>query len=151
MAELYFGDRLLVLPGVRYESTKVDYTGHQVFYDAGGTYVSTQPVTGGDTHGFLLPGFHVKYAFTSSSNLRVAYTRTLARPNYYDLVPYQVGLQEDGEIRRGKFKRGRFAQLGAAAAKGGHLHGYADGGSLRKEPRQLLRAALLLIGGRDFS
>jgi TonB-dependent receptor len=101
MAELYLGDKLLVLPGVRYESTKVDYTGYQVLYDDGGDYVSTQPITGGDTHGFLLPGFHVKYAFTPSSNLRVAYTRTLARPNYYDLVPYQVVFQEDGEISRG--------------------------------------------------
>jgi TonB-dependent receptor len=101
MAELYIGDKLLVLPGVRYESTKVDYTGNRVLYDEGGGYISTQPVPGGDTHGFLLPGFHVKYAFTPASNLRVAYTRTLARPNYYDLVPYQLVFQEDGEISRG--------------------------------------------------
>ena len=101
MAELYLGDKLLLLPGVRYESTKVDYSGYQVVYDDGGDYVSTQPVTGGDTHGFLLPGLHLKYAFNPSANLRVAYTRTLARPNYYDLVPYQVVFQEDGEISRG--------------------------------------------------
>ncbi len=101
MGEFYIGDKLLVLPGVRYESTKVDYTGYQVLYDDGGDYVSTQAVTGGDTHGVLLPGFHLKYAFTPSSNLRVAYTRTLARPNYYDLVPYQLVFQEDGEISRG--------------------------------------------------
>jgi TonB-dependent receptor len=101
MAELYIGDKLLVLPGVRFESTTVDYSGYQVVYDDGGDYLSTQPVTGGDTHGFFLPGFHVKYAFNPSSNLRAAYTRTLARPNYYDLVPYQLVFQEDGEISRG--------------------------------------------------
>ncbi len=101
MAEIYVGDKLLVLPGIRYESTKVDYLGYQVLYDDGGDYVSTQSVTGGDTHGFLLPGFHVRYSIDPSTNLRLAYTRTLARPNYYDLVPYQLVFQEDGEISRG--------------------------------------------------
>jgi TonB-dependent receptor len=101
MAELNLSDKLLLLPGVRYESTKVDYTGNEVLYDDGGDYVSTQSVSGGDTHGFFLPGFHVKYAFTPSANLRFAYTRTLARPNYFDLVPYQLVFQEDVEISRG--------------------------------------------------
>jgi TonB-dependent receptor len=101
MAELYLGDKLLILPGVRYELTKVDYTGNEVIYDAGGDYVDTRPVDGGDTHGYVLPGLHVRYAITPSSNLRAAYTRTLARPNYYDLVPYQLVFQEDGEISRG--------------------------------------------------
>lgn len=101
MAELYLSDKLLILPGVRYESTKVDYTGNQVLFDDGGDYLSTLPISGNDTHGFFLPGFHVKYAFDASSNLRFAYTRTLARPNYFDLVPYQLVFQEDGEITRG--------------------------------------------------
>mgnify|MGYP003380616472 CR=1 FL=1 len=32
---------------------------------------------------------------------RQAYTRTIARPNYVDLVPYQLVFQEDAEIARG--------------------------------------------------
>ncbi len=101
MVEFHLGDRLLLLPGVRYEGTKVDYRGNQVLYDAGGNYTSTLPVTGGGTHGFLLPGVHLKYTLDETSNLRFAYTRTLARPNYSDLVPYQIVFQEDGEITRG--------------------------------------------------
>jgi TonB-dependent receptor len=101
MAEIYVGDKLLFLPGVRYESTKVDYAGNTVIYDDEGDYASTSRVTGGDTHGFFLPGVHVRYAFTTRTNLRAAYTRTLARPNYYDLVPYQLVIQEDQEIERG--------------------------------------------------
>jgi TonB-dependent receptor len=101
MAEIYIGDKWMVLPGVRYESTKVDYIGYDVIYDDGGDYVSTSRVTGGDTHGFLLPGLHLRYAFDDRTNLRAAYTRTLARPNYYDLVPYQIVFQEDGDISRG--------------------------------------------------
>ncbi len=101
MAELYSGDRLLILPGLRYEATRVRYTGYDVLYNDDGDYESTQPVTGGDTYGFLLPGLHVRYAIDPSTNLRAAYTRTLARPNYYDLVPYELVFQEDSEISRG--------------------------------------------------
>jgi TonB-dependent receptor len=101
MAEFFIGDRLMVLPGVRYERTSVDYRGFDVLYDDEGDYASTRPVTGGDSNGFLLPGFHLRYALDDSTNLRAAATRTLARPNYYDLVPYQLVFQEDGEIARG--------------------------------------------------
>jgi len=101
MAELYVGDRWLILPGLRYESTSVDYVGYDVLYNEDGDYVSTLPVSGGDTYGFLLPGFHVRFAATPSTNIRAAYSRTLARPNYYDLVPYQIVVTEDEEITRG--------------------------------------------------
>jgi TonB-dependent receptor len=101
MVELFVGSRLLLVPGVRYESTRVDYTGNQVLYDDGGDYASTRPVTGGDTNGFLLPGFHARYSVDDRTNIRAAFTRTLARPNYYDLVPYELVFQEDGEITRG--------------------------------------------------
>jgi TonB-dependent receptor len=101
MAEFFLGPRLVILPGVRYESTKTDYTGYEVLYDDGGDYASTRTLTGGDTYGFLLPGLHLRYSLGGETNLRAAYTRTLARPNYYDLVPYQLVFQEDGEISRG--------------------------------------------------
>ena len=101
MAEIYLGPKLLLLPGVRYESTRVDYQGYQILYDDGGDYVSTSPVTGGDTYGVLLPGVHVRYSPDESTNLRLAYARTLARPNYYDLVPYQIVQQENATIDRG--------------------------------------------------
>jgi TonB-dependent receptor len=101
MAEIFIGDRLMLLPGVRYERTSVDYGGFLVLYDDGGDYASTQPVTGGDSNGFLLPGFHLRYALDEATNVRAAATRTLARPNYYDLVPYQLVFQEDAEMTRG--------------------------------------------------
>jgi TonB-dependent receptor len=101
MAELFLGPRLTLLPGVRVESTKVDYTGYEVLYDADGDYASTRPLTGGETYTQVLPGFHLRYAVTPETNVRAAYTRTLARPNYVDLVPYQLVFQEDSEIARG--------------------------------------------------
>jgi TonB-dependent receptor len=101
MAELFLSPRLTLLPGVRVESTKTDYTGYEVLYNDDGDYVSTKTLTGGDTYTQVLPGFHVRYAVNDKVNLRAAYTRTLARPNYVDLVPYQLVFQEDGEIARG--------------------------------------------------
>ena len=101
MAEFFVGDKLMILPGLRYERTRVDYLGFEVLYDDGGDYASTRPVTGTDATSFLLPGLHVRYALTDATNIRAALTRTLARPNYYDLVPYQLVFQEDGEMTRG--------------------------------------------------
>jgi TonB-dependent receptor len=101
MAELFIGDKLMLLPGLRYESTDVDYTGFEVLYNDDGDYESTRAVSGGDANGFLLPALHARYAVNDMTNVRAAFTRTLARPNYFDLVPYQLVFQEDGEISRG--------------------------------------------------
>jgi TonB-dependent receptor len=101
MAEFFVGNRFMLLPGVRYERTRVDYLGYDVLYDDGGDYASTRPVSGSDASGFFLPGLHARYALTEAANLRAAFTRTLARPNYYDLVPYQLVFQEDAAIARG--------------------------------------------------
>lgn len=101
MAELFLNDKLTILPGLRFERTSLDYTGYEVLFDGDGDYSGTRALTGEDNYGFLLPAFHVKYAIDGSSNLRAAYTRTLARPNYYDLVPYELVFTEDSEITRG--------------------------------------------------
>jgi outer membrane receptor protein involved in Fe transport len=79
----------------------VNYTGYEVLYDDGGDYVSTKALTGSDTYTQVLPGFHVRFGLTDDTSLRAAYTRTIARPNYEDLVPYQLVFQEDSEIERG--------------------------------------------------
>ena len=90
MAEIYLGSKLLLLPGVRVESTRVRYTGYDVLYNDDGDYASTQAVMGRDSYTQFLPSAHLRYAIDQDTNIRAAYTRTLARPNYYDLVPYQL-------------------------------------------------------------
>jgi TonB-dependent receptor len=101
MAELFLSEKLTLLPGVRVESTKVDYTGYQVRFRANGAYDSTRTVTGGDRYTQFLPGLHLRYAIDDDTNVRAAYTRTIARPNYVDLVPYQLVFQENNAITRG--------------------------------------------------
>src|SRR5262249_53152271 len=90
MAEIYAGPKLLVLPGIRYEYSAEDFVGRDVRFAPNGTWLGTLPLPAKANYGVPLPGLHVRYAPTTNTNLRVAVTRTLARPNYYDAVPYRA-------------------------------------------------------------
>jgi TonB-dependent receptor len=95
MVELRPGNRLTIMGGLRFEYSSNSYTGKQIL----GTTVS--PVTGETTQGSWLPALHLRYAFNDAMNLRFAVTRSIARPNYYDLVPYEY-IDTDGDtISRG--------------------------------------------------
>jgi TonB-dependent receptor len=101
MASLQLGAQVQLLGGLRYEHTSLDNTGYAVAFDEEGEYQGTSPVTGSFDYGKLLPMLHLRYALGPRSNLRAAVTRSLARPNFYDLVPYVVINREDEEILRG--------------------------------------------------
>jgi TonB-dependent receptor len=101
MAEVYLGRRLMLLPGVRYERTGVDATGYEVVFDEEGDFDTLSPVTTTRDYGTWLPMLHLRYAVGDRSNLRAALTRSLARPNFSDLTPFSLILQEDSEIERG--------------------------------------------------
>ena len=101
MTEFYVGPRLAIVAGARYESTRVDYTGYQVLFDDEGDYVETTRLTGDNSYGELLPSLHVRYSIADNQNVRGAITRSLARPNYSDVVPKEIVFDEDLEIERG--------------------------------------------------
>lgn len=101
MADLALSSRLSLLTGLRFERTRLDYGGFELLFDEEGDPVSLSPVGDTDDYAVPLPSFHLRYAFTDDTNLRAAVTRSLARPNYYDLVPFQLILEEDSEIERG--------------------------------------------------
>lgn len=101
MAELALSPRLKLVPGLRYESTDVDYTGTRVVFDEEGDFDRLERVPGSNSYGELLPSAHLVFNLDDASNLRAAVTRTLARPNYFDLAPFELVLEEDGEIERG--------------------------------------------------
>ena len=58
-------------------------------------------MTGDTSYGNFLPGVHLVTRFGENSNLRAAVTRTLSRPNFSDLAPFELILEEDQEIVRG--------------------------------------------------
>lgn len=101
MTELYLGEKLSLLPGLRFEHTKVDTTGFEVLFDEDGDFASLNALTGSNSYYQFLPGIHMRYRVTPNTNIRAAFTRSLARPNYVDLTPFQIINEEDEEITRG--------------------------------------------------
>lgn len=101
MAQLGFGDRFVLVPGLRYEQTDVKYTGYRVQFDDEGDYELTEAINGDNSFRNWFPSLHAKYRIGGNTNFRAAYSRSLARPNYVDLVPFQLILREDNELERG--------------------------------------------------
>ncbi len=92
------GDRLFIIAGVRLEHTSQEYQGNQ--YDADkDENTLTDKVS--DSYTNILPGLHFKYNFDKTTILRAAWTNSLARPNYFSLVPYREINREDNEIAIG--------------------------------------------------
>lgn len=101
MAELYLGERLMLLPGFRYEHTETDYRAFQLLFNDEGDLAGVSPIDGKNDYNFIMPALHARYRVGKDINLRAAVTRTLSRPNFVDVVPFQLILEEDGEIERG--------------------------------------------------
>jgi TonB-dependent receptor len=87
----------MIVAGARVEHTSVEYTGNSFDADAE-TYAAK---TGTNSYLNILPSLHVRYEYNPALIIRMAYTNTIARPNYYNLVPYQLFSQDDDEITLG--------------------------------------------------
>lgn len=79
---------LMIVGGVRYERTDIDYEG-RIITTARGRYESLDTLTDTRTQAFLLPQIQLRYAFDNKTNLRAAWTYTYARPNFEDVLPYR--------------------------------------------------------------
>ena len=97
MADHQFSEKLSVIGGLRIEHTSIDYNGN--IFDLDNEEVS--PAEGEQSYSNLMPGLHLKYDIDQNSIIRFAWTNTIARPNYYDLVPYANFSPEDEELERG--------------------------------------------------
>ena len=101
MIDHQFNRKLSVLAGVRMENTSIDYTGNELVLDAEGDIAGTSSVSDDDQYTNILPGVHIKYDITDNTILRLAWTNTLARPNYFNLVPFREVNFEDDELTVG--------------------------------------------------
>ncbi|TXE09570.1 TonB-dependent receptor [Seonamhaeicola algicola] len=94
MTEQKLSDKLNVMVGVRVESTKTEATGNQIEDEE--DLVGT--ITDEKDYVHILPGVHFKYNVSDNTILRFAWTNTLARPNYADVVPTVDVVNDDEEI-----------------------------------------------------
>lgn len=101
MTEQKITDQFAVLAGVRIENTRTVATGNIVNYDSDGDFESFVPVTDKGSYTNFLPSVHLKYSINPKTIIRFAYTNTIARPNYVELVPFRNILREDDAIELG--------------------------------------------------
>ncbi len=76
-----------LLAGARVEATSSEYSTHDVNL--------RQVVSASQNYVDVLPSAHLRYALTGSSNVRLSVGRSMSRPNYFDLVPYNYVGEED--------------------------------------------------------
>ncbi|GGH36256.1 TonB-dependent receptor [Mangrovimonas yunxiaonensis] len=91
-------DKFSVLAGVRLEHTVINSQGNELEFDTNGDVSGIQEVVDESSYTNVLPGVHLKYNISDNTVLRLAWTNTLARPNYVDMVPYREINREDEEI-----------------------------------------------------
>lgn len=86
-------NKLMIIGGLRYEKTDIDYTGARVVL-SGNRFIGIDTLTDQRTHEFLLPQVQMKYDINENFNIRTALTYTYSRPNFDDVLPYR---EEDRE------------------------------------------------------
>ncbi|MBD3287421.1 TonB-dependent receptor [candidate division KSB1 bacterium] len=100
MPEINIGSSLMLVPGVRYESNRTEYTGYRgnrlgVLREWQRTPVDT--VTKERDNDFFLPMIQTFYKPTNWLTLKAGYTHTLQRPNYDNIMPGWV-ITNQGQI-----------------------------------------------------
>jgi TonB-dependent receptor len=105
MTELNFGPKVMFIAGVRAEDTRLSYsaiTGLLTKEDyQAWVILNPRDTTNSRSYLELFPMFHLRYKVAKWADIRLAVTRTLARPNYADLAPWQRINDDDLTVRRG--------------------------------------------------
>ncbi|MGK9475373.1 TonB-dependent receptor [Melioribacter sp. OK-6-Me] len=97
MLEQNVDKNLKIIAGFRVENTSLDYAGNEFNEET----EEINKTYGSDSYTNFLPGVHIKFNLSPNLILRAAWTNTIARPNYYDLVPYRNIITEDNELEVG--------------------------------------------------
>lgn len=82
-------DRLWAQLGIRFEATHTDTTGNQVVSDDQGAFLFTRKQRAVNDYLNFFPTIEARYKLTPGFQLRGGWYTALARPNYFDLAPYQ--------------------------------------------------------------
>jgi TonB-dependent receptor len=96
---------LLIIPGIRIEHTYNNFksiTGTPVTgEDATPNLANAKDTTGVRTYDDFLPMIQMKYKIADWIDVRAAVTKTISRPNYYDLVPWEASSILDHTLDKG--------------------------------------------------
>lgn len=105
MAELNVGPLLMILPGIRLERTirnyKSAYGEAQVDENGNVIILGRTDSVGTVSFNEFLPMIQARYKLTEWFDVRIAVTKSLARPDYSDLVPWERISYSSGTVERG--------------------------------------------------
>ena len=105
MSEVRLSPKLMILPGVRFEKTFNDYksiTGTPTTSeDETPNLIGARDTTGGRSYYDILPMIQMKYKAADWFDVRASVTKTLSRPDYFSLVPWQQISILDATINKG--------------------------------------------------
>ncbi|MEM9885880.1 MAG: TonB-dependent receptor [Bacteroidota bacterium] len=95
--------KLTLIPGVRVERTDTDFEGlfGRSFESEGQVFISAKDTLGNNDYTEVLPMIQMKYQVLPWMDIRAAATKTLARPNFFDLIPWQQIDDINGVVQRG--------------------------------------------------
>ncbi|MCX7834511.1 MAG: TonB-dependent receptor [bacterium] len=98
MGDLLFGPFWRVVGGVRLEKTV------QTFQTYAVTSVTSGTESGGPIHTDILPSLSITYKLNTDMNLRLSGSRTIANPDYAEIVPTEDSDYYEGETKSGNPK-----------------------------------------------
>ncbi|MFO7670359.1 MAG: TonB-dependent receptor, partial [Bacteroidales bacterium] len=87
MAEINLGQRLTIIPGVRFEQLHNEYSAYNVSQNTMNFYAIEDTLTKPVDQNNLLPHLHLRYRITDWWDFRFSYNHTLSRPDYNHAVP----------------------------------------------------------------
>lgn len=155
MTELRFGQRVMFLPGFRYEHSHIWYrgfSGSEPDEDATPEQVDLNIRDTTDTAniGHFLPMVHLRIHPTDWFDIRLAYTNTLSRPNYQDLTPRRTINHTNGAVKYGNIalRPARAQNYDVFLSFYGNRLGLLTVGGFFKEIRDFsyVREAVILAG-----
>jgi TonB-dependent receptor len=100
MTTIDFG-RMVLVGGLRVERTETTYRGNESLFDESGSHLATQALEEGNDYLNFFPMVHLRYRVDDRTNVRAAWTNTLARPDFSILAPFQRVDFDDQTIERG--------------------------------------------------
>lgn len=95
MAEINIGERIMILPGVRYEKINTEYTSRVLMtdiFDPTGIATPEYPdtITSYRENAHFFPSVNMKVDINNWLDVRAAYAKSTSRPRFIDLSPFMV-------------------------------------------------------------
>lgn len=93
-----------LLGGLRVEHTYNNYTGREAQISGSGRFLGATDINSTNSYTNLFPNLQTVFAFGQMTNLRLAYSRSIGRPNFNQLNPYIMRNYADQTIQQGNPK-----------------------------------------------